>query len=251
VIADEYAIDPRRFAKVLREQRSSRMKGGIYHLTQIVMAYNSNKIEGSQLSSEQTRYIYETRTIAGDDVNVDDIIETVNHFQAFDEMLDQVDEPITAQTMKSCHRTLKHGTADARQDWFAIGDWKRLANAIGDVQTTAPAKVELEITQLLRSVPETMSFEDIVDFHHRFERIHPFQDGNGRVGRLLMFQQCLRNGIMPFVVLDAQKQFYYRGLSEYDDEPGFLRDTFRSFQDAYYDRFAPFVEVLPASGKYT
>lgn len=240
---DEYAIDPRLFADTLLAQRQTRMKGGLYHLTQVLMAYNSNRIEGSQLDQEQTRYIYETRTIAGEDLPVDDILETVNSFEAFDEMIDRLEEPITATTMKDYHRILKRGTADARRASFALGDWKRQANVVGGKNTVAPARVDATIFDLLRRTPKELDFNGIVDFHHGFESIHPFQDGNGRVGRLLMFQQCLQNGVMPFVVLDAKKAFYYRGLSEYDDEPGFLRETFRDAQDAYYDRFAPFVEI--------
>ncbi|GAA2099105.1 Fic family protein [Brevibacterium salitolerans] len=240
---DEYAIDAAQFARTLIEQRRTQMKGGLYHLNQVQMAFNTNRIEGSALDAEQTRYIYETRTVAGDNVSVDDVVETVNSFELFDEMLDRMAEPITAATMKDYHRILKRGTADARRPAFAVGDWKRQANVVGGGGTTPPAEVSEAIEDLLTRTPEQMSFEDIVDFHHAFEAIHPFQDGNGRVGRMLMFQQCLQNGIMPFIVLDAQKAFYYRGLHEYWETPGFLRETFRAMQDAYYACFEAFVEI--------
>lgn len=239
---DEYAVDASEFARTLRDQRATQMKGGLYHLTQVLMAYNTNRIEGSKLDQEQTRYIYETRTIAGDNIPVDDVVETVNSFELFDEMIDRIDEPITADTMKDYHQILKRGTADARRASFAVGDWKRQPNVVGGKTTVAPQHVSAAIHDLLRRTPARMTFNDIVDFHHGFESIHPFQDGNGRVGRMLMFQQCLQHDIMPFVVLDAKKMFYYRGLSEYAEEPGFLRDTLRDAQDSYYAQFAPFVE---------
>lgn len=250
--SDEYAIDARLFAATLHDQRATRQKGGLYHLTQVLMAYNTNRIEGSQLDQEQTRYIYETRTITGDgNVPLDDVLETVNSFQLFDALLDRVDEQITAQTMKDYHVILKSRTADSLRPSVAIGDWKRMPNVVGMTETVPPEHVELAIQDLLSRTPATgaMSFTDIVDFHHRFEKIHPFQDGNGRVGRALMFQQCLQNGIMPFIVLDQQKAFYYRGLSQYETEPGFLQETLRSFQDDYYARFSKFVERAPKPEK--
>lgn len=244
---DEYPVDPARFADALREQRAIRLKGGLYHLNQVLMAYNTNRIEGSLLDEDQTRYIYETRSVTGEAVRVDDVIETVNSFELFDAMIDGYDQPITAETLRTYHRILKAGTADARREWFAVGAWKRVANVVGSRATTRPEHVERAIEGLLNWTPPpgSMTFEDVCDFHHAFESIHPFQDGNGRVGRIVMFQQCLQNGIMPFIVLDAQKEFYYRGLAEYEDEPGYLRATFRSFQDAYYARFA---DLLPPPG---
>ncbi|ALG86698.1 Fic family protein [Gordonia phthalatica] len=220
-----------------------KLKGGLYHLNQILMAYNSNRIEGGRLDEDQTRYIYETRTVSGDAVPVDDVVETANSFELFDTIVDQYDQPLSATILKSYHRILKTGTAQARADWFAVGDWKRVPNAVGDRTTVRPEDVGAAIESLLSdtSEPGSMTFDEIVDFHHRFEIIHPFQDGNGRVGRIVLFQQCLQNGIMPFVVLDSHKEFYYRGLAQYEDEPGFLRDTFRAFQDSYYQRFAEFV----------
>ncbi|WP_259390771.1 Fic family protein [Actinomyces sp. 2119] len=242
---EEYAIDASQFRRTLLDQCRTRMKGGLYHLTQVLMAYNTNRIEGSRLDQEQTRYIYETRTITGDGVPVDDVVETVNSFDLFDEMLGRVDEPVTAETMKDYHRILKRGTADARRQSFAVGDWKRQANVVGGQDTTPPEQVETAVQDLLARTPSQMSFEDIAAFHYHFESIHPFQDGNGRVGRVLMFQQCLRHGVMPFIVLEEKKAFYYRGLSRYEEEPGFLHGTFRSLQDDYYARFSRFVEILP------
>jgi len=243
-MTDEYAIDAPSFARTLRDQRSMRMKGGLYHLNQVLMAYNSNRIEGSRLDEEQTRFIYETRTITGENVAVDDVVEAVNSFELFDEMIDRLGEPLTAETMKDYHRVLKQGTADARRPSFAVGDYKRVPKVVGGRETVAPEHVALAIDDLIARTPARMTFDDIADFHHRFEAIHPFQDGNGRVGRILMFQQCLDNGIMPFIVLDSTKAFYYRGLNEYEREPGFLRETFRSLQDDYYARFARFVEIV-------
>ncbi|MGI8393083.1 Fic family protein [Leucobacter sp. W1038] len=240
---EEYPIESECFAQALREQRAMRLKGGLYHLNQVLMAYNTNRIEGSLLDEDQTRYIYETRTVTGDAVRVDDVVETMNSFELFDVMIDSYDAAITAETLKNYHRILKTGTAHARADWFAVGDWKRVANVVGGMRTTPPEHVALAVEALLERTPPPgqMTFAEICDFHHAFEAIHPFQDGNGRVGRIVMFQQCLQNGVMPFIVLDAQKEFYYRGLAEYANEPGFLRETFRSFQDAYYERFAELV----------
>ena len=236
---DEYHIDGTAVTRMLLDQRASKMKGGLYHLNQIDMAYNSNRIEGSKLSHEQTRYIYETKTVEGI-VPVSDVVETMNHFRLFDYMLDNLSTPLDAEKMKTYHRILKQGTYDADLDWFAVGDWKRLENTVGiDRKIAAPHEVENEITRLLEFYPqnESMTFEQIVDFHYRFETIHPFQDGNGRCGRIIMFEQCLQNGIMPFIVLDSEKYYYYRGLSEYSKEKGYLLETCRNFQDRYYDSY--------------
>lgn len=248
--SDEYPIAPSQFAATLRQQRAVRLKGGLYHLNQVLLAYNTNRIEGSSLDEDQTRYIYETQTVSGAAVPVDDVIETSNSFRLFDVMLDQYDKPITTEMLKNYHRTLKTGTRQASTDWFAVGDWKRVANTVGGARTTPPEHVALAVEDLLARTPSAgkMSFSDIADFHYRFESIHPFQDGNGRVGRAVMFQQCLQNNIMPFIVLDSQKEFYYRGLKAYADEPGFLRDTLRSFQDSYYERFSEYVPV-PEPGR--
>lgn len=239
-MSDEFAIDAGIFADILLAQRASRMKGGIYHLTQIEMAYNSNRIEGSRLSSEQTRNLFETKTISGE-APVDDVIEMTNSFRLFDRMLENVAVPLTSRLLKEYHLILKSGTEDSRRQWFQTGDWKALANEVGGVRTTEPESVDQEITALLQRTPSNMSFADVCDFHYAFERIHPFQDGNGRIGRIVMFGQCLANGIMPFVVLDEVKSYYYRGLKEYDDDPTILRETLRSCQDRYFTRFQDFV----------
>lgn len=238
---EEYPVRADELIEALREQRQMQLKGGLYHLTQIEMAYNTNRIEGSRLTEDQTRYIFETKTVSGEALSIDDITETANHFRAFDTMIDEVNEPITSGTLKNYHQMLKSGTSDAAKPWFVVGGWKTLPNEVGGMPTSEPKDVGRDIADLLDSASGPMAFDDICDFHHRFESIHPFQDGNGRVGRLVLFQQCMQNGIMPFVVLDSQKEFYYRGLKRYDDEPGFLRETFRSFQDAYSGRFSQFV----------
>ena len=238
--SDEYAIPATNFIRALLEQRGTKMKGGIYHSTQISMAFNSNRIEGSSLDEEQTRYIYETRSLVGFAL-VNDIVETTNHFKAFDAMLDHVGQPITSAVMKEYHRILKTGTADAENDQFAVGDWKRYGNVVGNVETTPHAEVNSAITQLLADFPQNPQFHHLVKFHHDFEAIHPFQDGNGRVGRLLLFEQCLANDILPFVVLDREKAFYYQGLDRFTEEPGFLIDTFRHFQDVYYQKYRDLV----------
>ncbi|MDR1077907.1 MAG: Fic family protein [Propionibacteriaceae bacterium] len=239
-MTDEYAIDAGRFREALLEQRAMRLKGGLYHLTQVVMAYNSNHIEGSQLSAEQTRYLYETGAVSGD-ARFDDIVETANHFRLFDAMLDAVGSPLTTTRLRRYHAILKNGTSDSDKEWFAVGGWKRRANVVGGRDTTPPALVGAAVDELLAAYPSPMTFEDVTDFHHRLESIHPFQDGNGRVGRIVLFEQCLANGLMPFIVLDDEKLFYYRGLAEYESEPGYLRDTFRHFQDRYHAAFAKFL----------
>ncbi|MDR1798786.1 MAG: Fic family protein [Bifidobacteriaceae bacterium] len=244
---EDYPVDAARFRDVLLEQRAMQLTGGLYHLNQIHLAYNSNRIEGSQLSAEQTRYIYETQTVDGP-VRVDDVAETVNHFRLFDLMLDTLREPLTLDRIKQFHGVLKQGTSDADRPWFAVGDWKRVANVVGGRATTQPSDVQDAMAALLAGYPNpaAMTFNDVCDFHHRFEVIHPFQDGNGRIGRIIMFRQCLAAGIMPFIVLDERKQSYYRGLAEYDAQPGFLRDTFRFFQDRYYDAYQQFVPLAGA-----
>jgi Fic family protein len=237
---DEYAIDAARFREALIEQRAMRLPGGLYHLNQVQLAYNSNRIEGSRLSIDQTRYLYETQTVEGP-AHADDVVETTNHFRMFDLMLDAVGTPLTAARIRDYHRVLKSGTSDAARDWFVVGGWKQVPNVVGGVATTAPALVGAAMDELLEQFAGPMTFDDICDFHWRFESIHPFQDGNGRVGRIVMFEQCLTHGLMPFIVLDSEKFFYYRGLSEYPNEPGFLRDTFRSFQDRYHQEFRQYL----------
>ena len=222
---------------VLREQKASRLKGGIYHRTQIDLTYNSNHIEGSRLTHDQTRYIFETNTIGITDatVNVDDIMETVNHFRCIDYIIDHAEEPLTEGVVKQLHLLLKTGTSDSQRDWFAVGDYKRLPNEVGDQETCPPKEVHQQMKALISSFHRSKkkTLEDILDFHVRFERIHPFQDGNGRVGRLLMFKECLANGIVPFIITDELKMFYYRGLHEWGHINGFLMDTCLTAQDQY------------------
>lgn len=223
--------------KVLREQKASKLKGGIYHRTQIDLTYNSNHIEGSKLTHDQTRYIFETNTIGITDsaLNVDDIVETVNHFRCIDYIIEHAEERLTEDFIKHLHLLLKTGTSDSRKDWFAVGDYKRLPNEVGGQETCSPKDVQKSLKALLSDYNHNRqkSFEDILDFHVRFEQIHPFQDGNGRVGRLLMFKECLANDIVPFIITDELKMFYYRGLREWDHINGYLTDTCLTAQDQY------------------
>lgn len=221
----------------LSEQKASGMKGGIYHRTQIDLTYNSNHIEGSKLTHDQTRYIFETNTLGlGDNaVNVDDIVETVNHFRCIDYIIDHAEERLTENFIKQLHLMLKTGTSDSRKEWFAVGEYKRLPNEVGGQETTPPEQVHQQMKELLNDYNHNRrkSFDDILDFHVRFERIHPFQDGNGRVGRLLVFKECLANGIVPFIITDELKMFYYRGLQEWGHINGYLTDTCLTAQDQY------------------
>lgn len=222
---------------VLREQKQMKMKGSIYHRTQIDLTYNSNHIEGSRLTHEQTRHIFETNTlgISEESVNVDDIIETTNHFRCIDLIIDRTEEKFSESFIKELHRILKSGTSDSRKDWFAVGEYKLLPNEVGGHETCLPEDVSKEMKALLKeyNAKKQKSFDDILDFHHRFERIHPFQDGNGRVGRLIMFKECMANGHIPFIVTDELKWFYYRGLQQWPDIKGYLRDTCLTAQDRY------------------
>jgi Fic family protein len=220
------------------EEKQAKRRGGLYHKTQINLAYNSNRIEGSKLTEEQTRYIFETRTSGFKDeeaVPVDDIIETSNHFVAFDYLLDTIDEPFSNDLIKEFHRIMKTGTSDAAKPWFKVGDWKKLPNEVGGIRTTLPQNVEAEINELndWYNAISTISFDNIVEYHYRFEKIHPFQDGNGRVGRLLMFRECLKNNLVPFIIDNNHKQFYYRGLNEFSRVREYLIDTCLSAQDVY------------------
>jgi Fic family protein len=222
----------------LREEKQAKRKGGLYHKTQISLAYNSNRIEGSRLTEAQTRSIFETRTIGFKDeeaVPVDDVIETSNHFVAFDYLLDTIEEGFSNHIIKEFHRILKTGTSDVQKSWFAVGGWKKLANEVGNIQTVLPQDVEAAMGPLndwYSSLAE-ITFESIVEYHYRFEKIHPFQDGNGRVGRLVMFRECLRNHMLPFIIDNEHKQFYIRGLREFENIRGYLIDTCRSAQDIY------------------
>ncbi|MDR2821266.1 MAG: Fic family protein [Desulfovibrio sp.] len=233
---------------ILREEQEMRLRGGLYHQTQIKLCYNSNRIEGSRLSEEQTRHIFETNTLSvepGESADVDDIIETVNHFACFDYMLTVADAVLTEEIIKEFHRLLKSNTSDAKKTWFKVGAYKTRPNMVGDTKTTAPGKVQKAMRDLLAEYTKksTLTFEDIVGFHHRFEAIHPFQDGNGRVGRMILFKECLRGGIVPFIIDEEHKLFYYRGLKEFAETPGYLLDTCRSAQDAYKKLLAYFREV--------
>lgn len=232
--------------KVLKEQRDCKLKGGIYHRTQIDLTYNSNHIEGSRLSKEQTRLIFETNTIgvAEEAIRVDDIIETTNHFRCFDFIIDHAKEPLNESMIKQIHQILKSGTTDAEKEWFNVGEYKRLPNEVGGMETVAPKQVGMAIRELLKEYnsKSNVTFNDVLDFHHRFERIHPFQDGNGRVGRLIMFKECLSHNIVPFIIMDELKMFYYRGLQEWKRTPGYLTDTCLTAQD-YYKKLLDYFEV--------
>ena len=222
---------------ILREQKEMQLKGSIYHRTQIDLTYNSNHIEGSKLTHDQTRYIFETNTIGITDeaVKVDDIVETINHFRCIDYIIDHAEEKLTESLIKQLHLMLKSGTSDSKKDWFAVGDYKRLPNEVGGIDTCPPKEVHQQIKALLSgyNAIKQKSLDDILDFHVHFERIHPFQDGNGRVGRLIMFKECLANAIVPFIITDDLKMFYYRGLHEWGHVNGYLTDTCLTAQDQY------------------
>ena len=222
----------------LREEMEMKLKGGLYHQTQIRLAYNSNHMEGSRLTEDQTRSIYETKTIGITDgpEKIDDIIETVNHFRCFDYIISIADKDLSEDIIKHIHLLLKNGTSDSQKEWFAVGDYKKRPNVIGDmIETTHPSKVAAETKKLLQAYRENsnITFEDIIDFHYKFEKIHPFQDGNGRVGRLIMFKECLKYNIPPFIIEDKSQDYYKRGLKEYTVEKGYLIETCRAAQDLY------------------
>ena len=221
----------------LQEQMESKMRGGIYHRTQIDLTYNSNHIEGSRLSKEQTRYIYETNTIGVTDeaVSVDDIIETTNHFRCIDFIIEHAEEPLTEEMIKRLHALLKAGTSDADRPWFAVGEYKRLPNEVGGKETAAPEDVPAAMRALLQEYTgkRRVSLEEILDFHYRLEMIHPFQDGNGRVGRLIIFKECLAHHIVPFIITEELKMYYYRGLDRWEEVRGYLLDTCLTAQDRY------------------
>lgn len=224
----------------LREQQLMRIKGGIYHRTQIDMTYNSNHIEGSRLTHQQTRYIFETNTIGFEEENglclyVDDIIETTNHFRCIDLIIARAEETLTESFIKELHSILKNGTSDSTKEWFAVGEYKRLPNEVGGNETVLPENVHNEMKTLLKEYnsKKQKRFEDILDFHQKFENIHPFQDGNGRIGRLIMFKECLANGFVPFIITEELKMFYYRGLREWTHLKGYLLDTCLTAQDNY------------------
>ena len=223
----------------LREEKESRLKGGIYHRIQIDLTYNSNHIEGCRLTKEQTRYIFETNTlgVTTENTRIDDIIETVNHFRCIDYVIDHATDKITESHIKQLHALLKTNTSDSQKDWFAVGAYKKLANEVGGEATAQPSDVQQEMRALLTeyNAQEKIDLDAVLDFHVRFERIHPFQDGNGRVGRLLMFWQCLQNGVTPFIVTEDLRLYYYRGLQSWGQVNGFLRDTILTVQDIFED----------------
>ena len=229
--------EPETLLDVLRIEKASGTKGGIYHKVQIELTYNSNHMEGSRLTHDQTRYIYETNTLGVEagTVNVDDIVETANHFRCIDLVIDSAGQMLSEPFIKTLHRTLKSGTSDSRKDWFAVGDYKKIPNEVGGRDTTAPEEVSTEMKQLLASYNRKpdKTLEDLIAFHVAFESIHPFQDGNGRVGRLILFKECLKNGIVPFIIDEDLKLFYYRGLHEWNTERGYLIDTCLSAQDKF------------------
>ena len=226
---------PTTLLEILVAEKKAKLSGGIYYKVQIELTYNSNHIEGSRLTHDQTRYIFETNTIGIDScaVKVDDIVETANHFKCIDLIIENAKKAITETFIKELHRTLKNGTTDARQDWFAVGDYKKLPNTVGDMFTAKPEEVAEKMKGLLfeYNAKNEKSFDDLLDFHYKFECIHPFQDGNGRIGRLLLFKECLKHNIVPFIIDEELKMFYYRGLKEWKIERGYLRDTCITAQD--------------------
>lgn len=232
--------------KRLREEKEGKVSGGIYHRTQIDLTYNSNHIEGSKLTHEQTRYIFETNTIGITDasVNVDDIVETTNHFRCIDLIIDRAEDKLSEAFIKEIHRILKTGTSDSRKSWFNVGDYKTLPNEVGGNATCPPEEVHARMKTLLASYNDKKekSLEDIIDLHQKFETIHPFQDGNGRVGRLVMFKECLANGIVPFIITEELKLFYYRGLKEWGHVNGFLIGTCLTAQD-YYKKLLDYFKI--------
>ena len=228
---------PRSLLEILKEEKLSQVHGGIYHKIQIELTYNSNHIEGSRLTHDQTRYIFETNTIGITDegLRVDDIIETSTHFRCVDEIIECAKSQLSEKFIKNLHFILKSGTSDAKKEWFAVGDYKKLPNEVGGRETTMPEDVSAEMKKLLAEYnnKENITLEDIIELHVQFERIHPFQDGNGRIGRLIMFKECLKNNIVPFIIEDDIKMFYYRGLKEWSQEKGYLTDTCLSAQDTF------------------
>ena len=228
---------PKTLLDVLRAEKAAKLHGGIYHRIQIDLTYNSNHIEGSRLTHDQTRFIFETNTIGMADgaVKVDDVVETANHFKCIDMVIDSAAHVPSEAFIKQLHATLKSGTSDSRQDWFAVGDYKKLPNEVGGMDTAQPEEVASQMKKLLSkyNASKEKAFDNLLDFHYRFERIHPFQDGNGRVGRLILFKECLRNNIVPFIIDEDTKLYYYRGLKEWERERGYLRDTCLAVQDKF------------------
>lgn len=237
---EEYDFSNIDVLNALREQKEMKLKGNLYHNVQIMFAYNTNHIEGSRLTEDQTRFIFETNTVMfGENslARVDDILETSNHFKLFDYMLDIADKKLTENMIKNFHKILKEGTMDSTKEWFNVGEYKKLPNEVGDMKTTSPKQTPTEMKKLMQwyNSLTNISIKEIIEFHARFEKIHPFQDGNGRIGRIIAFKECLKNNIIPFIILDRDKIFYYRGLKEYQNkrEKGFLIDTCLNAQDMF------------------
>ena len=237
---DDFDISKINILEVLREQKNMKLKGNLYHNTQITFAYNTNHIEGSKLTEDQTRYIYETNTLLTEKdsiTDLDDVLETSNHFKLVDYMLDIADKKLTEKMIKEFHKILKERTSDSRKEWFVVGNYKKLANEVGGLKTTEPKNVESDMKKLLEWYEnlKQITINEIIEFHAKFEKIHPFQDGNGRVGRIIAFKECLKNNIVPFIILDKEKLFYYRGLNQYqtNKEKGYLIDTCLNAQDQY------------------
>ena len=234
----DFDISKINILEILREQKNMKLKGNLYHNTQIIFAYNTNHIEGNKLTEDQTRYIFETNSILfeGETVaSVDDILETANHFKLVDYMLDIADKDLTEDIIKEFHKILKEGTMDSRKEWFMVGEYKKIVNEAGNIKTSTPSQTPKDMVKLMEwyNSLKQITIKEIIEFHFRFERIHPFQDGNGRVGRIIMFKECLKNNIIPFIILDKDKLFYYRGLKEYKNEKGYLIDTCLNAQDQY------------------
>ena len=234
---NKHSALPRTLLEVLQAEKASRLSGGIYHKVQIDFTYNSNHMEGSRLTHDQTRYIFETNTIGVQKttLNVDDIVETANHFRCIDLIIDRAGSIINEALIKQLHAMLKNGTSDSRKDWFVVGDYKKLPNEVGGKVTALPKEVPAKMKELVAAynAKKERTFDELLDFHYRFECLHPFQDGNGRIGRLLLFKECLRYNIVPFIIDEESKLFYYRGLKEWQNERGFLRDTCLAAQDKF------------------
>lgn len=247
---DNFDVSKINILDILREQKNMKLKGNLYHNTQISFAYNTNHIEGSKLTEDQTRYIYETNTLlASKDtiIGIDDILETANHFKLVDYMLDIADKKLTEKMIKEFHKILKEGTSDSIKEWFIVGDYKKLPNEVGGLKTTEPKNVERDMKKLLEwyNSINQITIKEIIEFHAKFEKIHPFQDGNGRIGRIIAFKECLKNNIVPFIILDNEKLFYYRGLNEYQSnkEKGYLINTCLNAQDQYIEMIKYYIDI--------
>lgn len=247
---DNFDVSKINILDILREQKNMKLKGNLYHNTQISFAYNTNHIEGSKLTEDQTRYIYETNTLlASKDtiIGIDDILETANHFKLVDYMLDIADKKLTEKMIKEFHKILKEGTSDSIKEWFIVGDYKKLPNEVGGLKTTEPKNVERDMKKLLEwyNSINQITIKEIIEFHAKFEKVHPFQDGNGRIGRIIAFKECLKNNIVPFIILDNEKLFYYRGLNEYQSnkEKGYLIDTCLNAQDQYIEMIKYYIDI--------